>query len=53
MVGGPATGSVVPHLPGRRVGQPPAEQQVGEGEVVVGEDAGTRPAAVLEEDGLV
>lgn len=53
VVGGPAAGGVVPQLSGRRVKQNPAEQQVGEGEVVVGADAGTRPATVLEEDGLV
>lgn len=53
VVGGPAAGHVVPQLLGRRVGENPTDEQVSEGEVVVGEDAGTRPTAVLEEDGLV
>lgn len=53
MVGGPAAGCVVPQLPGCRMGQQSAQQQLGEGEVVVGADAGAHPTAVPEEDGLV
>lgn len=53
VVGGPAAGRVGPQLPRCRLREHPAQQQVGEGEVVVGADAWTRPAAVLEEDGLV
>lgn len=49
VVAGPAAGRVVPQLPG----QHPAVQQVGQGQVVVGGDAGARPAAVLEQDRLV
>lgn len=49
MVAGPAAGRVVPQLPG----QHPTVQQVGQGQVVVGGDAGARPAAVLEQDRLV
>lgn len=53
MVRGPAAGRVVPLLPGCRVSEQAAEQQVGERQVVVGEDAGTSPAAVLEKDALI
>lgn len=53
MVGGPAAGRPGPQLLGRRVGEHPAEQQVVEREIVVGANSGTRPAAVLEQDGLV
>lgn len=48
VVAGSAAGRVVPQL--REHG---AVQQVGQGEVVVGGDAGAPPAAVLEEDRLV
>lgn len=49
VVAGPAAGRVVPQLPG----QHPPVHQVGQGQVVVGGDAGARPAAVLEQDRLV
>lgn len=53
MVRGPAAGRVVPQLLRCRVRQHPTEQQVSEGEVVIGANPWTRPAAVLEEDSLV
>lgn len=53
VVGGPAAGRVVPQLPGRQRREHAAVQQVGQGEVVVGGEAGARPAAVLEQDGLI
>lgn len=53
MVGGPAAGRAVPQLPGFWIGENATKQQVGDGEVMVGGDAGTRPAAVLEEDSLI
>lgn len=53
VVGGPAAGCVVPQLPGCRLREHTAQQQVGKGEVVVGADAGTCTTTVLEEDGLV
>lgn len=53
VVGGPAAGCVVPQLPGCRLREHTAQQQVGKGEVVVGADAGTCATTVLEEDGLV
>lgn len=49
MLGGPAAGRVLPGLPG----QHPAVQQVGQGQVVVGGDAGARPTTVLEQDRLI
>lgn len=48
MVGGPAAGCIVPQLPGHWAGEKSSEQQVGEGEVVVGAHTGTRAAAILE-----
>lgn len=53
VVRGPAARRVVPRLLAGGVREHPAEQQVGEGEVVVGATAGTRAAAVFEEDRLV
>lgn len=53
VVGGPATGRVVPQLPRRGLRKHTAQQQVGEGKVVVGADVGACPTAVLEEDGFV
>lgn len=48
MVGGPAAGSIVPQLPGHWAGEKSSEQQVGEGEVVVGAHTGACATAVLE-----
>lgn len=48
MVCGPAAGCIVPQLPGQWIGEQSGEQQVGEGEVMVGAHTGTRTAAVLE-----
>lgn len=48
MVGGPTAGRVLPQLPGHQLREHAAVQQVGQSEVVVGSDAGARPAAVLE-----
>ena len=53
VVGRSAAGGAVPQLPQGRGRQCPLEEQVGEGQVVVGARVGTRAAAVLEEDGLV
>lgn len=53
MVGGPAAGCVVPQLSWCWEGEYPTEQQVSEGEVMVGANPGTRSAAVLEEDSLI
>lgn len=53
MVRGPAAGCVVPQLLRCRVREHPTEQQVGEGEVVVGANPWTRPTAVLEQDSLI
>lgn len=53
VVGGSAAGRLVPHLPGRRAREQAAEQQVVEGEVVVGAGVGATPAAVLEQDAFV
>lgn len=53
MVGGPAAGYVVPQLPWHRLREYPAQQQVGESEVVVRASVGTNPAAVFEEDSLI
>lgn len=50
---GPAARRVGPLLSGGRLREHSAEQQVVEREVVVGAGAGTRPAAVLEQDRLV
>lgn len=52
MVGGPAAWSLLPHL-STLLGQRPPQEQVGQGQIMVGADTGTVSAAVLEEDGLV
>lgn len=52
MVGGPAAWSILPQL-STLLGQRPPQEQVGQGQIMVGADTGTVSAAVLEEDGLV
>lgn len=52
MVGGPAAWSILPQL-SILLGQGPPQEQVGQGQIMVGADTGTVSAAVLEEDGLV
>lgn len=53
MVGGPAARRVVPQITGCQLREHTAVQQVGQSEVVIGGDAGTRPTTVLEQDNLI